>query len=923
MPPTKHLLCYNESVRNTPLLLLFDGNAIVHRAFHAFGHREPLTVRRTGEIVSAVYGFATMLLKTINEQQPTHCAVAFDPPGPTFRHEKYTEYKAHRPPIPEDLKIQMGRVREMVKALDIPIYELPGYEADDALGTLSVQASKLGLETIIVTGDADILQLVTPQVRVLMPRPRGAFSDTMLYDEAAVYDKLEVNPPQVADFKGLKGDPSDNIPGVPGVGEKTAVKLISEFASVEGIYQRLEEVEPSKLREKLRENEDKARLSKELATIVTDVPLEFNPGDCHASRYQREPAVALFRELEFFSLIDKLPAAPSGETGSTPAAATEASRDTRLVNTAAALDALINRLSEVPAFSFDTETTGLDTLTAGLVGVSLSPAEGEAYYIPVGHSGEAAQLPLKEVIARLKKPFEDGQTEKYAHNAKFDMEILANYGVTVNNLAADSMISAHLLGEKSVGLKALALGRLGIEMTPISDLIGVGAKQITMAEVPVADACPYAGADAEITFRLTKLLLPELREQGLWSLFTEVEMPLVPILMSMERNGIALDGERLATLSRQFGEQIAALEKKIYEAAGHEFNINSSQQLAVVLFQEIGLPPTRRIRGGYTTGAAELEPLRETHPIIAPLLEYRQLSKLKSTYVDALPRLLNEQTGRLHTSFHQTRTATGRLSSSDPNLQNIPVRTGLGREVRQAFVAPPGTYLLAGDYSQIDLRALAHLSGDENLIAAFRRDEDIHAATASRLFGIPADAVTADQRRFAKTVNFGVIYGMSEYGLEQATELSRQEAAQFIKTYFDKYPQIVAYLEATRKLARERGYVATILGRRRYVPEVHSANRQVRESGERMAINMPVQGTSADIIKVAMINLERAMKKRNLGSRLLLQVHDELIFEVPENEMKPMTKLVGEVMSQAMLLSVPLKVDIKAGRNWEEMQPVS
>jgi len=499
------------------------------------------------------------------------------------------------------------------------------------------------------------------------------------------------------------------------------------------------------------------------------------------------------------------------------------------------------------------------------------------------------------------------------------MTVLAEYGVTVNNLTVDTMVAAYLLSEKSLGLKSLAFSRLGIEMTPITALIGSGTKQLSMSQVEVARAADYSCADADMTLRLTELLSTELRQQGLWQLFAEVEMPLVPVLLNMERNGIALDTELLRQMAHRLGEQLLKLGAEIYNNVGHQFNINSPQQLGSVLFEELKLPAQKR-KGSYSTGAAVLEELRGIHPIIEFILDYRQLAKLKSTYIDALPALINHKTGRVHTNFNQTRTATGRLSSSDPNLQNIPVRGELGKQVRQAFIAPPGSYLLSGDYSQIDLRALAHLSQDQGLLDAFNRDEDIHAATATQLFGVDASQVTADMRRVAKTVNFGVIYGMSDYGLEQATELSREEAAQFITSYFEKYPGVKQYLESTKQQARDKGYVQTLLGRRRSIPEINSANRQVRQAAERMAINMPVQGTSADIIKVAMINLYQEMVKRQLKSKMLLQVHDELLLEVPEEEMEEICQLVPEIMSAALELSVPLKVDIHSGNNWGELK---
>jgi len=904
-----------------PLLVLFDGNAIIHRAFHAL---PPLTVSKTGETIGAVYGFVSMLLKTINELKPTHYAIAFDRPAPTFRHKLFDQYKAQRPKTPDELVDQMRRVKQVVETFHIPIFELDDYEADDVLGTLSHQASEQGVDTIIVTGDADALQLVSPRVKVLTPR--RAFGDTTLYDEAAVSQKYGVEPQYIADFKGLVGDPSDNIPGVTGIGEKTAARLIQQFGSIDQIYAHLDEVTPPKLRALLQQNEALARQSKELATIVTQTPITLNLDDCQVSQYDRQEVTRLFRELEFFSLLPKLPEAETTEMPSEPLLRVETKpiqeRVYQIINTTLALDELLNRLSSANSFAFDTETTSLNAMSAQLVGISLAPAPGEAYYIPVGHVGwgQVEQLPLEQVIGQLKPLMEAPNLAKLAHNGKYDMTVLAEYGVIVNNLNFDTMLAAYLLGEKSLGLKALAFSRLGIEMTPITVLIGSGTKQLSMSQVEIKQAADYACADADMTGQLTELLEAELHQQGLWSLFAEVEMPLVPVLMSMERNGIALDTDLLRQMSHRLGEQLLKLESGIYNWVGHQFNINSPQQLSSVLFEELKLPPARKTKRGYSTGAAILEELRGVHPIVELILEYRQLTKLKSTYIDALPALLNPKTGRVHTSFNQTRTTTGRLSSSEPNLQNIPVRSELGKQVRQAFIAPPSTRLLAGDYSQIDLRVLAHLSQDKNLLSAFHRDEDIHAATAAQLFGVDASQVTSDMRRLAKTVNFGVIYGMSDYGLEQATELSRDEATQFISSYFAQYPGVEQYLESTKQQARNTGYVQTLLGRQRYIPEINSSNRQLREAAERMAINMPVQGTSADIIKVAMINLYQEMEKRRLKSKMLLQVHDELIFEVPQDEIEEMRQLVPQIMSTALKLSIPLRVDIKTGNNWGEME---
>jgi len=906
-----------------PLLVLFDGNAIVHRAFHAL---PPLTVSKTGEVVSAVYGFALILLKVINELKPTHYAIAFDKKAPTFRHELFDQYKAHRPPTPDELVKQLERVRQLVEAFPIPIFELDGYEADDILGTLSRQASQQSADTIIVTGDADAMQLVSPKVKVLYPKPKKSFSDTTLYDEDAVSQKYGIKPGQIADLKGLMGDPSDNIPGVPGIGEKTAVNLLQQFGTIEEIYAHIDQVTPPKLQALLQQNEAIARQSQVLATIVTQSPVTLNLDDCQLSLYDRKQVTELFRELEFSSLLPRLP-----EIGEAAPQTTRVKiepppqRDYHIVNTASALDELLSRLSAAQTFAFDLETTSLNAMSAELVGISLSPAPGEAYYLPVGHTGleQVKQLPLEQVIERLKPTLENAKLAKLAHNGKYDMTVLAQYGVNVSNLTFDTMLAAYLLGDlkESLGLKALAFYRLGgIEMTPIADLIGSGTKTIPMSQVEIERVKDYACADADITGRLTELLDPELHQEGLWQLFSDVEMPLVPVLIHMERSGVALNTELLRQMSHNLGEQILKLEAEIYNSVGHHFNINSTQQLSSVLFDELKLPPARKTKAGYSTGASVLEGLRDVHPIIELILDYRQLAKLKSTYIDTLPGLINPKTGRVHASFNQTGTYTGRLSSSKPNLQTITVRSEVGKRLRNAFIAPPGSYLVSADYSQIDLRALAHLSQDKSLLSAFRRDEDIHTATAARLFSVDTSGVTSEMRRLAKTVNFGVIYGMSEYGLEQATELSREEAARFIASYFEKHPGVKQYLESTKEQAREKGYVQTLLDRRRPIREINSSNRQLREAAERMAINMPVQGTSADIIKVAMIKLYREMEKRRLKSKMLLQIHDELIFEVPEEEMEEMLKLVPEIMSIAIAISIPLKAEVKTGKNLGEME---
>jgi DNA polymerase I len=893
----------------SPLLLLFDGNALVHRAFHAL---PPLTQPKTGELVNAVYGFASTLLKVFADFKPTHWAVAFDRPTPTFRHEMFEEYKAQRPATPEELKSQIKRVHQLVEAFHIPIFEIDGFEADDVLGTLSQQADEQGIETIIVTGDNDMLQAVLPRVKAFAPR--RTFTDTILYDEEAVKQKYGIKPEQLPDLKALAGDVSDNIPGVPGVGEKTATKLLQQYGSLQGIYDHIEDITPSKLQNTLREYRTQAFRNKELSTIVKDVPIKLDLKTCQVSNYDRNEVAKLFQELEFIKLLPRLPQMKS--EGSQPSAV-----KCHMVNTETALEQLISELETAQGLAIEIETTGEKAAMADLVGIAISPARGKAFYIPLGHLGlnQPQQLPLIQVAARLKPILENASIGKIAYNGKHVIAVLAGCGVKLGNLNFDPMLAAYLLGEKNLGLKALAFNKLGIEIVIPAELTGTGKKQSSLSLLDVSQIADYACASVDILWGLKGSLETELRKQGLWQLFTEVEMALIPVLVAMEKNGILLDTDLLREMSLELGQQLLRLEKEIYSSVGHQFNINSPQQLGRVLFEDLRLPQSRKTKTGYSTEASVMEALRGVHPAIEFILEYRQLSKLKSTYVDALPALINHKTGRVHTNFNQTGTTTGRLSSSDPNLQNIPIRSELGNRIRKAIIAPPGTYLLSADYSQIDLRALAHLSQDPGLIAAFAHDEDIHALTASKLFGIPRGEVTLEMRRNAKTVNFGVIYGMSDYGLEQATNLTREEAAQFIALYFEKYPGVKEYLEATKEQARKLGYVQTVLGRRRFLPEINSSNRMVREAAERMAINAPVQGSSADIIKIAMINLHREMERRNLKSKMLLQIHDELLFEVPDGEVEEMKSLVTELMPRAVELRVPLKIDIKLGRNWAEM----
>ena len=917
-----------------PLLILMDGHALVHRAWHAI--QTPLNVSSTGEEVRAVYGFLNSFLRTLLDWEPTHCVITLDLPAPTFRHLEFKEYKAQRPPTPPELRSQFGRIRELVTAFRIPIYEMEGYEADDVLGTLSRQAEEQEMETLILTGDTDTLQLVSPWVRVLMS---SSVQKRTVYDETAVMERYGgLRPEVLPDIKALQGDTSDNIPGVPGVGGKTAIRLITEFGSVEGIYEGLDGMPAGKLQQALRDNRERAIQGKRLTTIVRNVPLELDLDASRFWRYQRSEVIDLLKELEFFSAVSRIPephrdGAPVEEEV-TEVASQSLETEYVTVDTEQALDQLVRELTSAGSFAIDIETTSQDPTKAELVGIAFSTATGRAWYVPVGHV-EGRQLALDKVLRRIAPLLENADIGKAAHNANYDVTVLANHGADMRNVEFDTLLAAHLIGKKAIALKALALDYFGHEMTPIADLIGTGRKQVTMAQVPIERVSDYSSADVDFTQRLRGVLEQELDEKGVKGLFERVEMPLVPVLVRMQRNGVALDKELLAEMSSELAERLSAIETGMYEIVGHEFNLNSSQQLGDVLFNELRLPPTKRTQKGHSTDASALEKLKEiinrgerddvdprSVEVLDQILEYRQLSKIKSTYVDALPVLVNPETGRIHTRYNQTGSATGRVSSNDPNVQNIPVRTELGRRVRKAFVAQdaPERVLLAADYSQIELRVLAHISRDAGLLDAFHKDEDIHAATASSVYGVPICEVTVEMRRIAKIMNFGVLYGLSAFGISRQTDLGADEGAKFIETYFGKYPGIRSYVDSVKRQVAETGYVETLLGRRRYIPEISSSNRMIRAAGERMAINMPIQGTAADILKVAMVGIQERLDDLKLRSMMIIQVHDELIFEVFEDEVEQMKSVVMELMPSAMTLAVPLNVELKTGYTWGDME---
>ena len=915
-----------------PLLMLMDGHALVHRAWHAI--RQPLTVRSTGEEVKAVFGFLNTFFKSVADWKPTHCIITFDLPVPTFRHLRYKEYKAHRPPTPPELRAQFRHVREFMQAFGLPIMEAEGFEADDVLGTLCRQAEEQELDTVVLTGDSDTLQLVSPWVRVVMSY---AVQNRQVYDEAAVRERYNgLGPDAVADIKALQGDSSDNIPGVPGIGAKTAIKLVTSFGGIDGIYERIDEVTPPRAQSALRENEEGAREAKVLTTIVRDAPVKLDTEAAAFWTFDRNEVVELLRKLEFFTMVDRIPSRDGGPVAAEEPAGAPARSDAEytIVDTEEALEALAKELSTAEGFAFDTETTSKDAMAARLVGLSFSNDTGKSWYVPVGHD-EDGQLPMDRVLERLGPILADDSVPKVAHNANYDITVLSNHGVEVNNLAFDTMLAAHISGRKAIGLKALALECLNEEMTPISELIGTGRKQITMAQVSVEKAAPYAAADADVTRRLLPIMRREVEESGGTDVFDTVEMPLVEVLVRMHRSGVALDVGLLEQMAEELGAQLSQIEAGMYDLIGHQFNLNSSQQLGGVLFEELRLPPTKRTQKGFSTDAQALDSLKQrldsgdaedvdprAYEVLGSVLEYRQLSKIKSTYVDALPALVNESTGRVHTSYNQSGSATGRISSNDPNVQNIPVRTELGRRVRKAFIAEhaPEWLLLAADYSQIELRILAHLSRDKGLLEAFARGEDIHSATASSVYGVTPLEVTADMRRIAKIMNFGVVYGLSAFGIRQQTGLSAEEGKTFIETYFGKYPGIRDYIDSTKRQVHQDGYVETLLGRRRYIPEIRATNHQVRAAGERMAINMPIQGTAADIIKLAMLSIHRRMEDQGVRSMMLIQVHDELIFEVHKEELEQMKDMVRELMPAAMDLAVPLNVELKVGETWGDME---
>ena len=875
---------------------LIDGNAFCYRAFYAI--RSLAT--SSGRPTNAIYGFLTMLQKLIQEEKPAYLAVSFDLKGETFRKKAFDAYKIHRKPMPEELVDQIPTIKKMLGLYRIPIFEKEGYEADDVLATLSKKLSGKGLAVYIVTGDKDLLQLVNDSVFVYHSHKEG-----LIYDKKKVMERFGVGPEKIVELIGLCGDDSDNIPGVPGIGEKTAVALIQKFGTLEGVLSHVNEIDGEARRQCLKDYSEQARLSKRLAVIDTEVPVEVSLEAMRPQGPDREGLYALFKELEFRTLLREV-APKSGVNGRY-----------QLIETESSFRDFYEMLKGIKRFAFDFETTSEDAIVAEPIGVSFSWKEGEAYYISFGKKLHAGTI-LKE----LKDIFEDSSVEKIGQNIKYETLILEHFGIHLQGISCDTMVASYLLNpsKPNHNLEDITLTYLEMKKTSISELIGKGASKISMKDVPTERVFQYACEDSDVTFRLSALLKKGLRANGLEELFEKVELPLIPVLAAMERAGVSVDVPYLESLSKEIEKKLEALTKDIYEMSGCTFNINSPKQLQEILFKKLKLPVLKRTKTGASTDAWVLENLAGVHPLPKTLVQYRELSKLKSTYVDALPQLVNPETRKVHTSFNQTVTATGRLSSSDPNLQNIPVRTEEGRKIRKAFVPrEKGWILVSFDYSQIELRVLAHLSKDETLTKAFRKGEDIHRLTASLIYGVEEDEVEDAMRESAKTVNFGIIYGMSAFGLSRDLGIDAGQARNFIEAYFERYPKVKAYIERQIESARETGFVSTLFHRRRYLPELQSKNVTERQFGERIAVNAPIQGTASDLIKMAMIEIHHELKKRKTKAEMVIQVHDELLFDMPAEEEEELVSMVVDKMEEGAKLSVPIKVSVKRGKNWMEM----
>jgi DNA polymerase I len=921
-----------------PILYLIDGHALAYRTYYALsatgGDRFQTS---SGEPTAGVYGFASVLLRLLEQDQPEYLAVVFDT-GKTFRDEIFPEYKGTREKMPDDLRAQFNRIFQLVDAFHLPRLEKEGFEADDVLGSIAQDTVRQGFGVKILTGDRDLLQLVDD--RIIVNLPGKSLSDSRDYTAKDVVEYMGIRPKQVVDFKALAGDSSDNIPGVPGIGKKTATDLLQDYETLADIYAHIDDL-PTRAQNRLRGNRESAELSYDLARIRTDVEITLDLEDANTKHINLNDVDSFFQEMEFRTLRTRLRNMMStgqaplgdqqlslfGESAKRVGVPASYSPEVILVDSQASLDALCTALNTADVIAFDTETTSTDPMQAELVGISLSVQTGQGYYIPVGHQTDAPQLPIETVMEALRPAMTNPAIEKVGHNLKYDGIILERNGLKIEPYSFDTLIAAFLIAPASrhLGLKDLAQDELGIQMTHIDELIGSGKSQITMDKTVIADAAAYAAADADVTLQLKPVVQKQMAEVNATDIFRTMEMPLVPVLAQMEQVGITLDTAFFEKFSEELLQRQEELQNLICQAVGYNFNINSTQQLSTALFENLGLtPPTKKktSSGHYSTAASVLEAMENQHPVINWLLEYREVTKLQSTYVDALPKQVNPVTGRVHTSFNQTGTVTGRISSNNPNLQNIPTRTDLGRRVRNGFVSAPGCLLVAVDYSQIELRIVAHMSGDEAMLAAFRAGHDIHATTAAAIYGIPLEDVNKDQRRHAKAINFGLIYGMSPFGLSNTTGLTLAEAENFVSAYFDQFPKVKHYLDGLRQSAAETGYVETLLGRRRYFPNLQrQANNNLRRREEREAINAPIQGTAADIMKLAMIQMPQALLDAGLKAQIALQIHDELILECPEAELHKTVRTTRTVMENTYTLSIPLITDARWGDSWGTLKP--
>lgn len=899
-------------------LLLVDGSSYLYRAYHAL---PPLT-NSQGEATGAIYGVINMLNTLIKDSQPDYIAVIFDAKGKTFRDDMYAEYKAHRPPMPDELRQQIAPLYQLVSALGFPCLIIPGVEADDVIGTLAVQATAAGLSTLISTGDKDMAQLVNASVTLINTMTSTHMNTT------GVKDKFGVAPNQIIDYLALIGDSVDNIPGIPGVGAKTAAKWLQSYSTMQSIIDNADQIK-GKIGEKLRTHLDQLPLSYQLATIKCDVELEYAPHQLIHQQPDTETLIQLYRQLEFkrwlaHALDNQEQPTSSSNLPQTNTVATKEKAVYHTIIDQAELKKWIKRLKQAAVFAFDTETTSLDYMEARIVGVSFSITPGEAAYVPLAHDypGAPPQLPLDDVLAQLKPLLEDPKLGKIGQNLKYDRNVLLNHGINLQGIRHDTMLESYILNSTATrhDMDSLALKYLGHKCIHFEDIAGKGAKQLPFNHINIDLAAPYAAEDADITLQLHNHLWPKIQaHQGLLHILEAIELPLVPVLAAIERNGVLIDAKMLEQQSGELGERLHTIEQQAHEIAGEPFNLNSPKQIQEILFEKQGLPVTQKTpKGQPSTAESVLQELALDYPLPKIILEYRSLSKLRSTYTDRLPQQINPTSGRIHTSYHQAVTATGRLSSSNPNLQNIPIRSPEGRRIRQAFIPPPGYSIVAADYSQIELRILAHLCNDIGLVTAFHNGEDIHRATAAEIFSIAADKVDATQRRDAKAINFGLIYGMSAFGLARQLGINRSEAQKYMKRYFLRFPQVESFMATTRETARQQGYVETVFGRRLYLPEINSRNGQRRQYAERAAINAPMQGTAADIIKIAMINIFNWLQNDPIDARMIMQVHDELVFEVNNQIIDTFIPKLRNHMTAAAELAVPLIVDIGIGANWDQ-----